>query len=205
MDGYSSTSSTEGCSALARAQGSLHGYGDPKGAASSSTVSYGGAECWGPKNNTYGWSGKTLQTGEATVALQPSLSSLSRLTLVTARPLGTLEGEKGPCQAAGGRPPPNMPPGPRASHAGCPSGPSTTHRHASSASRTGGTHGTLCTLGREKKGIKREHGMLGGCPALSGVSKPALLPASCPACSTRNRQLPALNGVFKYSQLERPH
>lgn len=71
-----------------------------------------GAECWGPENNTYGWSGKTLQPGEAAVALQPSLSSLSRLTLVTARPLGTLEGEKGTCQAQGGRPPPNAPQNP---------------------------------------------------------------------------------------------
>lgn len=54
----------------------------------------GGAECWGPKTITYGWSRKTLQAGEATVALQPPLSSLSCLPLVTARPLGTLEGEK---------------------------------------------------------------------------------------------------------------
>lgn len=111
MDGYSSTSGVEGSSALAKP---LHGLGALSVAAATLKEPHpaprrdtGGAECWDPKNNAYGWSGKTLQPGEAAVALQPSLSSLSRLTLVTARPLGTLEGEKGTCQAQGGRPSPN--------------------------------------------------------------------------------------------------
>lgn len=45
-------------------------------------------------------------------------------------------------------------PGPRVSHVGRASGLSTTHRHASSASRTGGTHGPLCTLRGEKRESK---------------------------------------------------
>lgn len=103
VDGYSSASGIEGCSALAKP---LHGLGALPVAAATLKEPHpapqqdmGGPECWGSQNNTYGWSGKTLQPGEAAVALQPSLSSLSRLTLVTARPLGTLEGEKGTCQA----------------------------------------------------------------------------------------------------------
>lgn len=45
-------------------------------------------------------------------------------------------------------------PGPHVSHTGRASGRSTTHRHASSASRTGGTHGPLCTLRGEKRESK---------------------------------------------------
>lgn len=71
------------------ARQSLGGHRDPKGAAS-----YGGGGSVLPKP-TYGWSGQTLQTGEAAVALQPSLSSLSRLTFVTTRSLGTLKWGQG--------------------------------------------------------------------------------------------------------------
>lgn len=68
---------------------------------------------------TYGGAGKTLQSGEAAVALQPSLSSLSSLTFVTARPLGTLGVGKGPRQARGGRPLPKAPRTPCFTHGTC--------------------------------------------------------------------------------------
>lgn len=68
---------------------------------------------------TYGGAGKTLQSGEAAVALQPSLSSLSSLTFVTARPLGTLGEGKGPRQARGDRPLPKAPRTPYFTHGTC--------------------------------------------------------------------------------------
>lgn len=64
-----------------------------------------GAQGSPPKPSTYGWSGQPLQAGEAAVTLQPPLSSLSGLALVTARPLGTLAGDKGTREAQGGRSP----------------------------------------------------------------------------------------------------
>lgn len=72
------------------ARQSLGGHRDPKGA-----TSYGGGGGSVLPKPTYGWSGQTLQTGEAAVALQPSLSSLSRLTFVTTRSLGTLKWGQG--------------------------------------------------------------------------------------------------------------
>lgn len=59
------------------------------------------------------------------------------------------------CQAQGAQ----STPGCHASLTGCPN--SITHRHASSTSRAGGTHGTLCALRREKRGLE-------GCPLPSG-------------------------------------
>ena len=134
----------------------------------------GGAESWAPKNSTYGWSGKTLQPSEAAVALQPSLSSLSRLTLVTARPLGTLEGEKGTSQAQGDRPPPNAPQDPVHGTRDAP---------VSLASLTGmprapagpaGPMGPCAPCGeksRESEGA-RSSGCPGGSPVPSGLCEP---------------------------------
>lgn len=197
VDGYSFTSSTEGCSALARAQGSLRDCGDPKGATSSSTASYGGAECWGPKNNTYGWSGKTLQTGEATVALQPSLSSLSCLTLVTARPLGTLEGEKGPCQAAGGRPPPNAPQDPVHHTRDAPAGPAPLTGMPRAPAGPEGPIGPCAPWGEKRTESKGSMGCWGGalrcqgCPNQPCYLQAALLAA--PGIGSCRRRTASLN------------
>lgn len=183
--------------ALARAQGSLRDCGDPKGATSSSTASYGGAECWGPKNNTYGWSGKTLQTGEATVALQPSLSSLSCLTLVTARPLGTLEGEKGPCQAAGGRPPPNAPQDPVHHTRDAPAGPAPLTGMPRAPAGPEGPIGPCAPWGEKRKESKGSMGCWGGalrcrgCPNQPCYLQAALLAA--PGIGSCRRRTASLN------------
>lgn len=107
-------------------------------------------DLWGsviPNLGTYRGPGQPLEPSEASVPLQAALAGLARLAFVTARPLGTLQGGHG---GSGAGVMPNRDPKPGSSEFWV----GITHRHPPSASRAGGTHGTLSTLpekGEESK------------------------------------------------------
>lgn len=99
-----------------------------------------------PNPGTYRGPGQPLEPREAPVPLQAALAGLARLAFVTARSLGTLQGdtagqERGRSQSGTL----NRHPKSRSSEFRV----GITHRHPPSASGAGGTHGTLSTL-REK-------------------------------------------------------
>lgn len=134
--------------AFARARGSLGGLRDPR----RSRILQRGSALRSQKQLT-GGPGRPCSPVKPRWPFSP-LSPASPVSPLSPRgPWGPWERGRGRVRLGMADPCPRHP-GPRVSHVGRASGLSTTHRHASSASRTGGTHGPLCTLRGEKRESK---------------------------------------------------